>query len=373
MIRNAQIGVSVVLDPQEAAEKAGLRYVPDTGPGYARKRNGRGFVYLDTEGKPIRNKSIICRIEALVIPPAWTDVWICPNPRGHIQATGRDDKGRKQYRYHPEWQTGRNLTKFDKMIAFGHALPHIRRQARHDLHLKGMPREKVLAAAIELMDKTLIRVGNEEYAEENRSYGLTTLRNKHAKVLGSDICFHFRGKSGQEQDFCIIDAALAEIIRRCQDLPGQEIFGYVDETGQVQNIDSGNVNDYLREIAGEEFSAKDFRTWGGSVAGIEILRRFGPARSQTQTKKNVVEAVKETAQRLGNRPATCRKYYIHPHVIDAYLSGTLQELLANADEQFVRHKSHSLRRDEFALLYILQERSKKKPITKAVRQAAKAS
>jgi DNA topoisomerase-1 len=362
--------MDITLDPQEAAKEVGLRYFPDDRPGCTRRKNGKGFVYLDSDGRPLRDKTVTARIEALVIPPAWTDVWICPHPRGHIQATGRDEKGRKQYRYHAEWQVGRNLTKFEKMVAFGHALPEIRRRSRRDLKAHGMPREKVLAAAVQLLDKTLIRVGNDEYAADNNSYGLTTLRNRHAKVNGSDICFRFRGKSGQPHDFCITDAGLAEIVRQCQDLPGQELFGYVDENGQVQDVDSGDVNEYLREVAGQEFSAKDFRTWGGSVTGIEVLRQLGPASSQAQAKKNVIAAVKTAAERLNNRPATCRKFYVHPQVITAYTEGKFHDILARADAKYNASRTHSLRRNEAALLYLLQQPNGKS-LRRAARQAAK--
>jgi DNA topoisomerase-1 len=310
-------------DPIETAKAAGLRYVSDTQPGIRRRRVGKHFSYIGLDGKPIRDPKELERIKKIGVPPAWKDVWICPNPNGHIQATGRDAKGRKQYRYHPRWREVRDETKYDRMIAFGEALPAIRERVEHDLSLTGLPREKVLATIVRLLDTSLIRVGNEEYVRENQSYGLTTMRNQHVKVEGATLHFHFKGKGGKEHDIDVKDRHLAKIVKRCQDLPGHELFQYIDEQGVQRNIESGDVNDYLREISGQDFTAKDFRTWGGTIIAIQELEKEGFFESQTQGKKNVVQAIKTTAEQLGNTPAICRKCYVHPGALSAYLDGSL--------------------------------------------------
>ncbi|HZF07789.1 MAG TPA: DNA topoisomerase IB [Thermoanaerobaculia bacterium] len=318
---------------QNAARAAGLRYVTDTLPGLRRRRSGKGWTYLDPAGKVIRDPEERVRIDALAIPPAWTDVWICPRANGHLQATGRDARGRKQYRYHPDWREVRDETKFGRMLAFAQALPGMRARVEEDLKQKGMPREKVLAAVVKLLETTLIRVGNDEYARQNESYGLTTLHSDHVEVSGSSIRFEFRGKSGVEHKVGLRDRRLARIIERCQELPGEELFRYVDEeSGELHSVGSGDVNDYLREITGQDFTAKDFRTWGGTVLTLFALSRIGPADTATERKKNIVEAVKQVAKALRNRPATCRKFYIHPAVLAAYDEGTLLEVAAREVE-----------------------------------------
>jgi DNA topoisomerase-1 len=318
----------IVTDPAQSAKEAGLRYVTDTQPGIRRKKAGRGFRYLNAEGKPVRDEETLARIRSLVIPPAWTQVWICASPRGHLQATGRDAKGRKQSRYHPRWRAVRDETKYERMLLFGTALPRIREQVDDDLGRPGLPREKVLATIVRLMERTLIRVGNEEYARENGSYGLTTMRDRHVEVEGTTIRFKFRGKSGKLHNVGLRDRRLARIIERCQDLPGYELFHYIDEEGEPRPIDSADVNDYLRAISGEDFTAKDFRTWAGTVLASLALKELeaftSETESQTQAKRNVVAAIKAVAERLGNTPAVCRKCYVHPAVLDCYMAGNLQ-------------------------------------------------
>jgi DNA topoisomerase-1 len=309
-------------DPVEAARSAGLRHVSDAQPGISRRRAGAGFVYLDPQGRAIRDEEEIGRIRSLAVPPAWTDVWICPDPRGHVQATGRDARGRKQYRYHARWREVRDEAKYGRMVAFGEALPAIRARVSEDLAKQGLPKEKVLATVVRLLETTLIRVGNEEYAKENRSYGLTTMRDRHVEVDGSAVRFTFVSKGGKRRMVNLQDAKLAKVVKRCRELPGADLFQYVDDDDEVRNIGSEDVNEYLREITSQEFTAKDFRTWAGSVMAALALRELGPFRSQRQAKKNVVAAIEGVAERLGNTPAICRKCYVHPQVIDAYLDGT---------------------------------------------------
>lgn len=315
-------------DPVESAAAIGLQYVADDAPGIQRQRIKDRFRYLDPTGKQIQDEAEIHRIESLGIPPAWEQVWICPLPNGHLQATGRDAKGRKQYRYHAQWRQIRDQTKFTRMIAFSEALPTLRERIEHDLALPGLPREKVLATVVRLMELTRIRVGNEEYAKTNKSFGLTTMRDRHVDVSGSTIRFKFRGKSGVKHDIEISDRRLARIVKRCQDIPGQELFQYIDDNGDRQSIDSGAVNAYLREITGQDFTAKDFRTWAGTVLAALKLQDIGAAESATAIKKALIQAVKTVAEYLGNRPATCRKYYVHPAILDAYQSGTLLQVMA---------------------------------------------
>ena len=305
----------IVLDPAESAERAGLRWMCDDRPGIRRRRRGKkSFRYLTPEGKLVRDKATLARIASLAIPPAWRDVWICPSPQGHVQATGRDARGRKQYRYHPRWREKRDETKYDKMLIFGYALPLIRARVADDLRRPGLPRERVLATVVRLLERTCIRVGNERYAEENESFGLTTLRNRHVKVRGHRIEFRFRGKSGKFHRIGIEDPRLARIVRRCRELPGQELFEYVDDAGEAQRVGSGDVNEYLQEIAGDEFTSKDFRTWAGSVYVAELLRRRGVEGDVRLT--DMAAAVREAARLLGNTPAVCRKSYVHPRVLD---------------------------------------------------------
>ncbi|MBP7146066.1 MAG: DNA topoisomerase IB [Acidobacteria bacterium] len=312
-------------DPAVCARAAGLRYVTDARPGIRRLRAGRGFRYVAPDRRTVRDAADLARIRALAIPPAWTGVWICPDPNGHLQATGRDARGRKQYRYHPRWREVRDETKYGRLLDFGQALPAIRARVEADLARPGLPREKVLAAVIHLLQTTLIRVGNDEYARANRSFGLTTLTNDHADVRGSNLRFQFRGKSGKEVSLDVQDRRIARIVQRCQELPGHELFCYVDGEGAVRDIGSGDVNDYLREVSGQEFTAKDFRTWAGSVMAGAALVALGPAGTRAARNKRVAQAIRAVSERLINTPAVCRKHYVHPAVIEAYLDGSLAE------------------------------------------------
>jgi DNA topoisomerase-1 len=296
------------------------------GPGIRRRRSGEGYSFEGPDGKTVREEATLKRISSLVIPPAWTSVWISPAANSHIQAVGRDARGRKQYRYHLAYRQVRDLIKFDRMRTFGRALPRIRRIVGRDLARKGLPKRKVLAAVVRLLETTYIRVGNEEYAEGNGSYGLTTLRNQHVQILGDVLKFRFRGKSGQRHEIRVQDPRLARIVRRCKDIPGSALFGYFDEAGQVQTIESGDVNDYLREISSGDFTAKDFRTWGGTcLAASFLLANGGEAAGNGATTAALVEVIKAVAFRLGNKPATCKKYYVHPTLIECYSSGNLSK------------------------------------------------
>jgi DNA topoisomerase I len=346
----------VVTSPVESAKAAGLRYVSDSQPGIHRRRRGTGFQYLNADGKPLREKEALGRIRSLVIPPAWRDVWVCTNPRGHLQVTGRDARGRKQSRYHPRWREVRDETKYERMTIFGAALPGIREQVQRDLSLSEMPRRKVLAAIVRLMEVTLIRVGNEEYARENHSYGLTTMRNKHVQVEGATVSFKFQGKSGVRHTIDINDRRLARIIQRCQDIPGYELFQYIDGDGNHHSVDSADVNEYLREISEQDFTAKDFRTWAGTVLACTMLQEFEAFQSQTQAKKNVVQAIKDVAEHLGNTPAVCRKCYVHPAVLDTYFSGGLIKSVEKQVEEEAADSPYALRQEEVALLHLLKKR-----------------
>lgn len=350
-------------DPPAAAKAAGLRYVHDDRPGIRRvpkdeKRPGDGFVYLDAHGDPVEDETTLGRIRSLAIPPAWTGVWICAQANGHLQATGRDARGRKQYRYHPTWRAVRDEAKYERMISFGQALPAIRREVDRALGLPGLPREKVLATIVYLLEATMMRVGNEEYARTNKSFGLTTLRNRHVKVDGSDVQFSFRGKSGVYHKVKVHDRRLARIIRRSRDLPGQELFQYVDDDGETHSIDSSDVNDYLRTITGEEYTAKDFRTWSGTVLAALALQEFEKFDSEAQAKKNIVRAIESVAEKLGNTPSVCRKCYVHPVVLDAYLDGAVLEMLRERTEQELTEDLHALQPEEAAVLAMLQQRLK---------------
>lgn len=343
-------------DPVVAAREAGLRYTSDARPGLSRRRSGRAFRYLDTEGHPVRDPETLARIRSLAIPPAWTDVWICPDARGHLQATGRDARNRKQYRYHPRWRATRDESKYDRMMAFARVLPRIREHTDRDLALPGMPRPKVLAAVVRLLESSLIRVGNDEYARSNKSYGLTTMRNRHAEVEGASVRFKFRGKSGVVHDIDIRDSRLAKVVASCQDLPGQELFAYLDEEGQVRDVSSDDINEYLREVAGEEFTAKDFRTWAGTVLAALALQEFESFDTQAQAKKNVVAAIERVAQRLGNTPSVCRKCYVHPAVLDSYLDGSMLESLRKRAKKELDARAGSLRPEEAAVMALLENR-----------------
>jgi DNA topoisomerase-1 len=323
------------LDPatrREAARDAGLRWTSDERPGIRRRRAGRGFSYRDPDGVPVRDPEVLARIRSLAIPPAWTDVWICPDPRGHVQATGRDAKGRKQHRYHPAFREQRERAKYERMLQFARLLPGIRERVDLDLARPGLPREKVLAAVVRLLELTLIRVGNEEYARLNRSFGLTTLRDRHATVEGSRLRFRFRGKSGVRHEVTLRDRRLARVVARCQDLPGQDLLQYVDEDGEVRDVRSEDVNEYLREITGGDVTAKDFRTWAGTVLTYRALLALQPGRTEREVRRNVVEAVRRTAESLGNTPAVARRSYVHPAVLEAYLDGGIADALVEAAE-----------------------------------------
>jgi DNA topoisomerase-1 len=320
---SASVDAAELVDPIDSARAAGLRYVSDLSRGIRRKRAGKGFTYGTSDGGVIHDSATIRRIKGLAGPRAWTDVWICPDPRGHLQATGRDIRGRKQYRYHSRWREVRDAVKYDRMLAFAAALPKIREQTDRDLERPGMPREKVLAAIVRLLEETRIRVGNEEYRKENGSFGLTTLRNRHVEVIGSDMRFTFRGKSGKLHRVDLQDRRLARIIKRFLEIPGQELFQFLDENGEAKPIDSADVNAYLRDISGEDFTAKDFRTWAGTILVARFLRETITRPNTRGAKKQVVRAIARVADELGNTPAVCRKGYIHPAVIAAYLAGGL--------------------------------------------------
>jgi DNA topoisomerase I len=313
------------VDPIGSARAAGLKYTTDTTPGIRRVRYGSTFRYFGASGRRVTNRDELTRIKALVIPPAWDDVWICPDANGHLQATGRDARGRKQYRYHPKWRAVRDETKYYRLIGFAKALPVIRRRTTTDLRRKRLEREKVLALVVQLLEKTLIRVGNDEYARQNRSFGLTTLRDGHVDVRGGRVRFTFRGKSGIEHEISLDDRRLARIVKACRDIPGYDLFQYYDDDGVRCCIASSDVNAYLKEITGEDYTSKDFRTWAGTVYAATLLRRSEPCTSETHGKKNIVRAVESVAQRLGNTKAVSRKCYIHPAVFDAYLDGSLQD------------------------------------------------
>ncbi len=312
----------------KTAQAAGLRYVSDSVPGICRLRSGKGFRYVGPNGRALRDPGILNRIRSLAIPPAYRDVWICPNPNGHIQATGRDARGRKQYRYHPRWREVRDETKFGRMLDFSAALPRIRRRVERDLAGSGLPREKVLATVVRLLECTGIRVGNDEYLRANGSFGLTTLRDDHVEISGSTLRFQFRGKSGKIHKVDLNDPRLARIVRRCQALPGEELFQYVDEAGEQQTIGSGDVNDYLREISGEEFTAKDFRTWWGTILALAALRTMDAPANEREAKSAIIKVIDQVASQLNNTRAVCRKYYVHPEVFESFSEGRLIEALA---------------------------------------------
>ena len=341
------------LDPEKSAEIAGLRYVTADTLIIERKKVGRGFSYLDAKGERISDEAELERLKSLVIPPALTDVFICHLPNGHLQATGRDAKSRKQYFYHPQWRKVRSQHKFNRMLLFGAHLPLIRATTEKHLRKRGLPREKVLATVVQLLENTLIRIGNKQYAQKNRSYGLTTLRDRHVETKGSQIKFEFRGKSGVDHEIELKDRRLANVIKKCQEIPGYEIFKYYDESGERQFVDSADVNDYLQQITEQEFTAKDFRTWYGTLLAAIELDNIGEFESEKQAKKNVTQAIKNVASHLGNRPATCRKYYVHPAIIQAYQDGSLFSLMENAST--TESRSDKLTPEEEVVLKIIQQ------------------
>jgi DNA topoisomerase I len=339
-------------DAAEAAEVAGLRYVSDSTPGISRRRAGKGFSYRTPDGRTLRDPRTVARIQSLAIPPAYTDVWICPDPNGHIQATGRDARGRKQYRYHPRWREVRDETKFGRMLAFSEVLPAIRKRVEADLARPGLPREKVLATVVRLLECTGIRVGNDEYAKANRSFGLTTLRDQHVEVSGSTMQFQFRGKSGKTHSVALSDRRLARIVGHCQGLPGEDLFQYLDDEGNRQTIGSGDVNDYLREISGQEFTAKDFRTWWGTILAVAALRELGPAAGEREAKSAILKAIDRVAEQLNNTRAVCRKYYVHPSVFETYTAGTMLKILGNGNRAAARGAA-GLSQEERAVVRLL--------------------
>jgi DNA topoisomerase-1 len=363
-------------DSTSAARAAGLRYVHDGRAGIHREAIKDGFRYLDAHGEPVKDEATLARIKGLVIPPAWQDVWICAQANGHLQATGRDARGRKQYRYHPKWRTARDEVKYERMLKFGDALPAIRHEVDRALKLPGLPREKVLATIVYLLEATMMRVGNEEYARTNKSFGLTTLRNRHVKVDGSDVQFSFRGKSGVYHKVKVHDRRLAGIVKRTRDLPGQELFQYIDDDGETHSVDSSDVNDYLRNITGEEYTAKDFRTWSGTVLAALALQEFEKFDSETQAKKNIVRAIESVAEKLGNTPTICRKCYVHPAVLDAYLEGAPLDVMRERTEEKLAEDLHALQPEEAAVLAMLQQRlrhEEEKPRKKAPAKEAPAN
>src|SRR5881398_4070983 len=344
---------AVVADSVEAAEEAGLQYVNDDRPGYSRRAKGKDFEYLDTEGKTIRDEQRLLRIKRLAIPPAWTEVWICPPPNGHIQATGRDARRRKQYRYHDRWREMRDANKYERLASFGKALPKIEQRLRKDLALPGLSREKVLATVVQLLEQSLIRIGNEEYARENKSFGLTTMLDRHVDVKGSKLRFRFRGKSGRQHEVDVTDRRIARIVSQLQDLPGQNLFQYLDEEGNVRDITSQDVNEYLRAITGEDFTAKDFRTWTGTVLAAVALGKLGAFETKKQAKANVKNAIGAVAKILGNTPAVCRECYIHPSVVEAYFNGNfINSFKAKTEEEV--EKEIDLASAQVAVLKLLQ-------------------
>lgn len=339
-----------------AAKQVGLRYVGDSMPGIQREAVAGGFRYVGPDGKRIDDEEELARIRSLAIPPAWTDVWICPWQNGHIQATGRDARGRKQYRYHARWRSVRDEAKYERMLNFGKALPAIRARVDAALKLPGLPREKALATVVYLLQATMMRIGNEEYARQNKSFGLTTLRDRHVRIDGSEVEFRFRGKSGVMHAIRVDDPRLARIIRRMRDLPGQELFQYVDDDGEQRSVDSSDVNAYLREITGEDYTAKDFRTWSGTLLAALALQEYEKFDSEAQAKRNVVQAIESVSERLGNTPSICRKCYVHPAVIESYLDGTMLQALRQRAREELQEDLHALSPEEAAVVALLQER-----------------
>jgi DNA topoisomerase-1 len=343
-------------DPKEAAEEAGLTYVTDEEKGLAREKRGEGFAYFKPNGDEVTDEKVLERVRKLAIPPAWTDVWICPKANGHLQATGRDARGRKQYRYHPQFREVREGTKYERMLEFAKALPAIRRKISEDMALRGLPREKVVATVVHLLETTLIRVGNDDYAKENKSYGLTTLRNPHVKVEGSQLKFRFKGKSGKTWDLKVQNRRVAKIVKACQELPGQRLFQYVDEDGELREVTSADVNAYLKEVTGRDVTAKDFRTWAGTVLAALALQEFESFDSQAGFKKNVKAAIERVSQRLGNTPTICRKCYVHPEIFASYQHGELLLDVKQKVEAELRDDLESLKPEEAAVLALLEKR-----------------
>jgi DNA topoisomerase-1 len=346
-----------ILPPPASARAVGLQYVSDSRPGIRRLGRPKRFRYVARNGRVLSSRRELMRIRALAIPPAWTDVWICADPRGHLQATGRDARGRKQYRYHPDWRVVRDEVKYGRLVAFARALPRIRRRIAADLRKSGLPREKVLAAVVQLLEKTLIRVGNGEYARDNGSIGLTTMRNRHAQVSGATVRFEFRGKSRIEHAIDLRDARLARIVKACRDLPGYELFQYVGPDGRRRTIGSADVNAYLRGACGDDFTAKDFRTWSGTVMAAQALAAVSTFRSKAEAARNVGRAIESVARRLGNTKAICRKSYVHPAILDAYMNGaTVRTARVRASDTAIARVALSA--EEAAVVGLIQGRLK---------------
>jgi DNA topoisomerase-1 len=348
--------VENVVDPKDAAESVGLLYMTDETPGIRRRRAGKGFTYVGPDGKTLKDEKVLERIRKLAIPPAYVDVWICPKPNGHIQATGRDAKGRKQYRYHPKFREVRDSTKYEHMLEFARGLPDIRATIGKHMALKGLPREKVLATVVYLLENTLIRVGNDDYVKQNKSYGLTTLQDRHVAVEGSELKFQFKGKSGKTWKLKLKDRRVAKIVKACQDIPGQELFQYIDDEGQRRDVTSADVNAYLKEITGRDVTAKDFRTWAGTVLAALALAEFETFDSDARAKKNVRAAIENVASRLGNTPTICRKCYVHPEVLHCYLEGAMMLEIKDKVESELRDNLASLKPEEAAVLTLLETR-----------------
>jgi DNA topoisomerase I len=350
---NAPADVQTIVDPKDAAESVGLKYVSDARPGIRRRKSGKGFTYTRADSSRLAETDVLRRIRSLAIPPAWTDVWICPFAGGHIQATGRDAKGRKQYRYHPRFREVRESTKYEHVVAFAEALPGVRAKVREHMALRGLPREKVLATVVHLLETTLIRVGNDDYAKQNNSYGLTTLKTRHVAVDGNEVRFRFTGKSAKQWSLRVKDRRIAKIIRACQELPGQELLQYLDEEGNPQDVTSSDVNAYLKEITGKDITAKDFRTWAGTVLAAMALNEMQSFDSAAQAKRNLRTAIENVAARLGNTPTICRKCYVHPDVLTSYLDGKLVLEIKAAVESELRDALAGLQPEEAAVLAML--------------------
>jgi DNA topoisomerase-1 len=352
------IASRLVVQAKSTAKRHGLRYVNDATPGLTRKRVGaKSFRYFDARGKPVRDAKTLARIKSLVIPPAWTDVWICPDARGHLQATGRDERGRKQSRYHPDFRAARDEAKYDRVIDFAKALPSLRKRVQRDLKKPGLPREKVLATVVALIEKTLARVGNDEYAKSNKSFGLTTIENRHARVKGSEVVFRFVGKHGVQHELSVRSGPLARVVRKCQELPEQQLFEYVDDSGHRRDVKSDDVNAYLREVTGQDFTAKDFRTWAGTVLAATALRACESCDSESARRKNVVAAIEFVAKRLGNTKAVCRKCYVHPAIVTRYVDGSLAKSIARKAQSGATLRG--LKDEERAALRVVQRALRK--------------
>jgi DNA topoisomerase I len=355
----------VLEEPREAALAAGLRYVSDQSPGISRRRNGASFSYYDREGRHLRDPAELKRIRFLAIPPAWDRVWICPRSNGHLQATGIDARGRKQYKYHPTWRAVRDEAKFERLLSFAEVLPKIRARVDEDMRQRALCREKVLATIVRLLEVSLIRIGNEEYAKENQSFGLTTMRNRHAEIAGSTVRFRFHGKSGKQHSVEVSDHRVARIVKKCQDLPGQRLFEYENANGEIASVESEDVNNYLQAITGQPFTAKDFRTWAGTVLAAIALSKMEEVDSQAIAKKNVVTAIEAVARLLGNTVAICRKCYIHPAIPTSYLNGNLARNLRLKADTEIAERLHELKPEEAAVITLLRQeladRAEKRP------------